>query len=196
MNAVEEGGDSLRSRIRPEKAVRFLYYMPVDQVATVAIEDSIRLAAPRLKGVLARYRIPIEDAEDLLQQTFLALVDQWSTVRDPERWLIGTLKRQCLMYWRRQRRRFYSAVDEAILELLSMPESPPQERAALQADLDALLERLPPRCRAVLELRFRFGYEPAEVAERLGYRASSIGKITHRCLAALSRALITPPKRK
>jgi RNA polymerase sigma factor (sigma-70 family) len=171
--------------------------MAVDQVETSsAIEESIRVAGPRLKWVLARYRIPVEDAEDLLQQTFLALVDQWEEVREPERWLIGTLKRQCLMYWRRQRRRFYSAVDEAILDLLSSPEAPPQEKAALQADLDALLQRVPPRCREVLELRFRLGYDPSEVAEKLGYRASSIGKITHRCLAALSRALLTPPKPK
>jgi DNA-directed RNA polymerase specialized sigma24 family protein len=45
------------------------------------------------------------------------------------------------------------------------------------------------RCRSLLQLRFRLGYEPPEVAERLGYRASSIGKITTRCLAALSREL-------
>jgi RNA polymerase sigma factor (sigma-70 family) len=170
--------------------------MPVEELAiSAAVEDAIRHAGPRLKGVLARYRIPVADAEDLLQQTFLALLGQWNTVREPEHWLVGTLKRQCLMYWRRQRRRLYSAVDTAILELLANPVSPPQEREALMADLQAVLKRLPPRCRAVLELRFGLGYEPGEVAERLGYRPSSIGKITHRCLAALSRALVNPPKK-
>jgi hypothetical protein len=42
----------------------------------------------------------------------------------------------------------------------------------------------------VLRLRFRLGYEPTEVARMLGYRESSIGKITNRCLAALSRELL------
>jgi DNA-directed RNA polymerase specialized sigma24 family protein len=50
--------------------------------------------------------------------------------------------------------------------------------------------RLRPRCRSLLDLRFRQGFEAPEVAERLGYSASSIGKITNRCLAALSRELL------
>ena len=57
------------------------------------------------------------------------------------------------------------------------------------ADLDSLIGRLPSRCRSLLQLRFRLGYEAPEIAERLGYRTSSIGKITTRCLAALSREL-------
>ena len=56
------------------------------------IEESLRRAGPRLKRVLASYRIPSEDAEDLLQQSLLALVHRRDQVRDPESWLIGTLK--------------------------------------------------------------------------------------------------------
>ena len=144
---------------------------------------------PRLKRLLATYRIPSEDAEDVLQQALLALLYQWERVRDPESWLMGTLKRHCLMYWRTHRRRIYSAVDSAILEWLSEPIAPSQERADLLADLENLISRLPARCRDLLALRFHLGYEPPEVARKLGYRASSIGKITTRCLAALSREL-------
>jgi RNA polymerase sigma factor (sigma-70 family) len=145
---------------------------------------------PRLKRLLGTYRIPPDDAEDVLQQTLLALLYQWDRVRDPESWLIGTLKRHCLMYWRNNRRRIYSAVDSSLLEWLSEPVSPSQEKSDLLSDLDSLLERLPSRCRSLLRLRFRMGFEPVEIARRLGYQASSIGKITHRCLAALSRELL------
>jgi len=154
-------------------------------------EDFLRAVEPRLKRLLARYRIPSEDAEDVLQQSLLALLYQWERVRDPESWLYGTLKRHCLMYWRTHRRRIYSAVDSTLLEWLSEPAAPSRERQDLLCDLESLIDRLPSRCRRLLRLRFRLGYEPLEVAHQLGYCASSIGKITTRCLAALSRELLT-----
>jgi DNA-directed RNA polymerase specialized sigma24 family protein len=94
------------------------------------------------------------------------------------------------MYWRGHRRSLYRAVDAAILEWLSEPMAAPQERSDLLTDLENLIGKLPQRCRSLLRLRFRLGYEPPEVAAKLGYRASSIGKITTRCLAALNRELL------
>ena len=145
---------------------------------------------PRLKRLLATYRIPSEDAEDLLQQALLALLYQWGRIRDPESWLFGSVKRSCLMYWRAHRRRVYSAVDASILEWLAEPSAPSQEHSDLLAELERLIARLPSRCQSLLRLRFRLGYAPPEVAEKLGYRTSSIGKITSRCLTALSRELL------
>jgi RNA polymerase sigma factor (sigma-70 family) len=163
---------------------------PEDSSAKESFDDFLKRVEPRLKRVLATYRVPADDAEDVLQQTLLALIYQWDRVRDPECWLLGTLKRHCLMYWRTNRRRIYSTVDSTILEWLSEPVAPSQERSDLLCDLQNLLGRLPSRCRSLLHLRFQLGYEPVEVARRLGYRASSIGKITTRCLAALSRELL------
>lgn len=156
----------------------------------VSFDDFLKRVEPRLKRLLSTYRIPTDDAEDVLQQTLLTLLYQWERVRDPECWLLGTLRRNCLMYWRTHRRKIYSSVDTSLLEWLSEPVAPSQERADLLYDLENLIGRLPSRCRSLLQLRFRLGYEPPEVAERLGYRASSIGKITTRCLAALSRELL------
>lgn len=156
----------------------------------LSFDDFLKNVEPKLKRLLSTFHIPADDAEDVLQQSLLALVYQWDRVRDPECWLLGTLKRHCLMYWRTNRRRIYSAVDSTILELLSEPVAPYQERKDLLFDLESLLNRLPARCRQVLHLRFQLGYEPLEVARELGYRASSIGKITTRCLAALSRELL------
>ena len=163
---------------------------PELSAAAVPFDELLTRIEPRLRRLLASYRIPHEDAEDVLQQALLALLYHWDRVRDPECWLLGTLKRHCLMYWRTHRRKIYSAVDSTLLEWLSEPVSPSQERTDLLCDLESLIGRLPSRCRSLLQLRFRLGYEPPEVAERLGYRASSIGKITNRCLAALSRELL------
>jgi RNA polymerase sigma factor (sigma-70 family) len=163
---------------------------PEPTETTTSFEDFLKAVEPRLKRLLALYHIPSEDAEDVLQQALLALLYQWERVRDPESWLFGTVRRHCQMYWRTHRRRIYSAVDSTLLELLSAPLAPSQERTDLICDLESLIERLPPRCQSVLRLRFRLGYEPTEVAHILGYRDSSIGKITTRCLAALSRELL------
>ena len=156
----------------------------------LTFDQFLQKVEPKLKRLLSTYRIPVDDAEDVLQQSLLALVYQWDRVREPETWLIGTLKRNCLMYWRTNRRRIYQAVDSTILELLSEPVAPSQERMDFLCDLESLLARIPSRCRQLLHLRFQLGFDPLEAARRLGYRASSIGKITNRCLAALSRELL------
>jgi RNA polymerase sigma factor (sigma-70 family) len=166
--------------------------MSHDDAASSAetFERFLKATGPKMKRLLTANHIPIEDAEDVLQQALLALVYQWDSIRDPESWLLGTLRRHCLMYWRNHRRQLYSAVDSTLLEWLSQPVAPPQERSDLLYDLRHMIERLPARCRSLLELRFQLGYEPAEVARRLGYRDKSIGKVTNRCLAALAREMV------
>lgn len=156
-----------------------------------SLEGFLRKVQPRLKTLFARYRIPAQDTEDILQQALLALVYQRSSIRDPEAWLVGTIRNKCLLYWREHRRKLYEAVDAAVLEFMAEPMAPAQEGADLRRDLDSLLERLPERCRSLLALRYRQGYEPPELAERLGYSQSSISKTTTRCLAALTRHLVT-----
>src|SRR3954453_20047333 len=161
---------------------------PTETVTT--FEDFLREVEPRLKRLLMQHHIPSEDAKDVLQQALLALLYRWDQVRDPESWLFGTVRRHCFMYWRTYRRRIYDAVDSTLLDLLSAPLAPSQERTDLICDLESLIDRLPRRCQSVLRLRFRLGDEPTEGEQMLGYRESSIGKITNRCLAPLSRELL------
>src|SRR4029078_2621536 len=104
-------------------------FIPEPTENAASFEEFLKGVEPRLKRLLATYRIPSEDAEDVLQKALLALLYQWERVRDPESWLFGTVKRHCLMYWRTHRRRIYNAVDSTLLELLSSPMAPPQERA-------------------------------------------------------------------
>lgn len=153
------------------------------------LEEFLERMRPRIKALFARYRIPVQDTEDILQQSLLALVYQWERIRDPEAWIVGTLRKTCLLYWRERRRRLYDAVDSAVLEWIAEPERPDQERGELRHDFESLIAKLPPRCQALLRLRYRYGLEPLEVAEHLGYRPSSISKISTRCLAAMTRQM-------
>lgn len=155
-----------------------------------SLEEFLQRIRPRLKVLFSRYRIPPQDTEDILQQALLALVYQRQSIRDAESWLMGTLRNKCLLYWRERRRKMYDSVDAAVLEIVAEPLAPAQEDLDLRRDLADAIERLPERCRSLLSLRYRHGYEPPELAERLGYSPSSISKITTRCLAALSRHLV------
>jgi RNA polymerase sigma factor (sigma-70 family) len=153
------------------------------------LEQFLKAVRPRMKALFATYRVPPQDTEDIVQQALLALVYQRQSIRDPEAWLMGTLRNKCLVYWRERRRKLYDAVDATVLEVMAEPMAPEQEDADLRRDLMMAIERLPERCRNLLSLRYSQGYEPPEVAKRLGYSPASISKTTNRCLAALTREL-------
>lgn len=160
------------------------------------LEEFLRQVRPRLKALFAHHGIPRQDTEDLLQQALLALLYRPERVRDREAFLFGTLRNKCLLYWRQKRRQLYDSVDATILEGMAEPTAPAQEGGELRHDLATALEHLPPRCRSLLTLRFHQGYEPPEVAERLGYQRSSISKVTTRCLAALTQFMVRPSVRR
>jgi RNA polymerase sigma-70 factor (ECF subfamily) len=155
-----------------------------------SLEEILARVEPRLKRILGRYKIPAQDADDLLQETFLIMVAKSGSIRNPDAWLIATLSNRCIIYWRKHRARLWDLVDSAILELLADAQAPAQERADLRFDLDSLLAKLPDRCRSLLQLRYGLGFSTAEAAERMGYCKSSIRKVTRRCLAALTEQLL------
>ena len=126
------------------------------------LTELVGAVKPLALRVCRRYSIPVQDAEDLIQQSLVAFIDRRDQVQNPEAWLAGTLRNQCLMYWRRRRRRLYDAVDTSILEELSAPTRPEQEKVDLERDLSKVHGRLPSRCRSVLELRYGLGCRPRE----------------------------------
>lgn len=159
-------------------------------VAEPSLEEVLLRVQPRLKRVLGRYKIPPQDAEDLIQETFLIMVSKMDSIRTPEPWLLATLTNRCIIYWRKQRTQLLELMDSTILELLAEGESPRQELAEIRCDLESLISNLPDRCRAVLRLRYGLGCTTAEAAELLGFCPSSIRKISRRCLSALTRQLV------
>ena len=163
--------------------------------AEASLDGFLRGVRPRLKALFGHYKIPPQDTEDILQQALLALLYRPERVRDPEAWLLGTLRNKCLLYWREKKRKLYESVDTTLLERMAEPLAPAQETADLRKDLEIALGNLPERCRSLLSLRYGLGYEPPEVAEQLGYSPSSISKITTRCLHALTRYMVYPVDR-
>jgi RNA polymerase sigma factor (sigma-70 family) len=161
-----------------------------NRTEALPIEEILSDLQPRIRAIFSRFRIPEQDAEDVLQQTLLTYLYKRNSIHDPERWLLGALRNRCLVYWRNRRRTLYTAVDKVILESMAASDGCPQDQADFLRDLNLIISELPARCQNLLWLRYRQGYAPPEAARRLGYKASSIYKITDRCLAALARRLV------
>ncbi len=153
----------------------------------------VERARSRLLALLRQYQVALEDGEDLLQEALLALWRKRAQVKDYEAWLLAALRMECLRYRRREGRQIYSAIEEAALERLAGYDGFAGTDPGLHRDLRKLVRRLPTRHQALIHLRYGLGLTPEEAASRLGYRPSSLKKITTRCLQTLRRQLNRGP---
>lgn len=154
------------------------------------VNHLVEVMGPSFGKILSSFRIPPHESEDLVQEVLIQFLHKRSKINSPEKWLRGALRNECRMYWRGHSRKRTTAVDNAILETFSgSSTTPDQELRVLRRNLSRWISSLDYRCRSILELRFKLGYESREVAEELGYRRSSIDKVTRRCLDALGRKL-------
>lgn len=133
-----------------------------------------------LRRILARYRIPHQDGGDLLQATFLILLSKWEQVESPGAWLVGVLRKRCIIYWRRRR-----SENERYVPLedgRDFPVDGEQGRRALAVDLKRLAVGLSARDRRMVVMQYRLGMVDAEVAKATGLRPRSIRKTMNRAL--------------
>ena len=139
----------------------------------------------RLKLVLRSCNIPGQDAEDLVQDTFIEVIRKWDTLYSKEGWILGTLRFKCTKYWKDRRADPAESMDLPAIDSLCPPLPPPQEKQDEMRDLRHLLRRLGKRHQQVLRLRFVLGFNPREVADHLGYCPSSIRKLALRAVSRL-----------
>jgi RNA polymerase sigma factor (sigma-70 family) len=141
------------------------------------------------------HRLSTADAGDVVQTTWLRLVENLTRIQDPDRlpgWLVTTARRECLKVLRRSGREIVSSDDDAALDAVDEL-APALDAALLAAERDAALwacfRKLSERCQ--LLLRVLMAAEPpayAEVSEAMGMPIGSIGPTRMRCLDRL-RAL-------
>ena len=149
----------------------------------------LRRLSPALQATLRQFRIPPEDADDVVQQVLLQFVRKRSHIRAAEPWLRGAVRNECRMYWRSRSRRLTVAVDQAVLELVAVGDGEEPERAVLRRGLGRWLTTLSWKCRSLLRMRYTLGLDVRQVAEQTGYQPSSVDKVTKRCLDTLSRKM-------
>jgi RNA polymerase sigma factor (sigma-70 family) len=145
-----------------------------------------------LWSIARSHGLSTPDAADVVQTTWLRLVEHLAQISDPERlagWLATTARRECIHLARRPDRRAGSA------DLLEIPDDGPALDAGLLRDeqdaaLWAALAKLDEFCRRLL--RVLIADPPpkyAEVSAALGIKIGSIGPTRARCLAKL-RSLV------
>jgi RNA polymerase sigma factor (sigma-70 family) len=165
--------------------------------AAAGSEDAWERIIARFSGLLwtitRTYRLGHADAADVIQVTWLRLVQHSDSIRDPERlgaWLATTARRECLRVLRASER-VQPMPEPPSPEELPRRESLP-ELITVAAERDQLLRQalhaLSPRCQKLLgALMSGQSLSYAEVSATLDMPVGAIGPTRARCLDCLRR---------
>lgn len=164
-----------------------------------ALERLVRLLTPVMWHQARAYGLGKEAAEDVVQASWLALVRQADSVRDPQavwRWVTVTSRREA---WRvaRQQTREDTAPPET-LDAAAAPVPGPEGAVLAEAAARSLwhhVARLPERCQRLLRIiAFEERPDYASLSAQLGMAVGSIGPTRGRCLDKLRGLLAGDPE--
>lgn len=153
-----------------------------DNADLTSLLEAVRYRVARL---FRSFKVPPSDAEDLLQDALVALVASWSSVLEPEAWLLAILRYRCYAYLRRERyEKRELPVDPEILESLFPDGADRYTRLDQELDVAKLARTLPESQRQLLRLRYVLGMSYEEAARSVGCRRDSVhrrllGSIRH-----------------
>lgn len=158
-----------------------------------AWNDLVAAHTALLYAVARSFRLDQADANDVVQTTWLRLVEHLDRIEDPARlvgWLVTTARREALRVLRRGNRERPAAEDSAFDRA---DDAAPVDTGLLVDEsnraLWAAYRELPERCRQLLRIAV---YEPRaydEISELLGMPVGSIGPTRRRCLTQLRTLL-------
>ncbi len=168
-----------------------------------AFEELVRTRGPRLLALAARYLPHAADAEDALQDSFVAVVrsvSQFKRTSSLDTWLHRIVVNSALMILRRRRRKPETALGMAaevggVTPWRRRPCPSAHEVAAneeLKRGVCRSAGRLPEAQRSVLRLHDLEGLELTAIAELLGVGVSTVKSRLHRARHALQGALAPP----
>jgi RNA polymerase sigma factor (sigma-70 family) len=145
-----------------------------------------------LWAIARAHRLDSFAADDVVQTTWLRLLEHLGQIKDPERlpaWLATTARRECLRMLRRSGREVMGVADDVAVELVDRLTEPLDDRL-LTDERDVALwqcfQQLPDRCQTLL--RILMASPPpsyGDVSAALGTPVGSIGPTRGRCLDRL-----------
>jgi RNA polymerase sigma-70 factor (ECF subfamily) len=147
--------------------------------------DDVERYRPRLFGIAYRMLSDVQEAEDLVQETFL----RWHQARhddvvSEEGWLVAVVTRLAIDRLRRAERERLRYVGNWLPEPIATGNVSPDHRAELASDLSmaflVLLERLAPEERAAFLLREVFDADYGEIAQILDKSEPAVRQVVHR----------------
>jgi len=131
------------------------------------------------------------DAEDVVHETFLVLIDQLDRLgegKDPRNkaFILAILENKAINLWRRRRHLGEQVTYE---EEFHIPAHKGEELG-----LDVAIARLPAEYRAVILLRFQMGYTTREIARMTGKKEGTVTRTITRAKTRLAQELETIQK--
>ncbi|HVT60666.1 MAG TPA: sigma-70 family RNA polymerase sigma factor [Thermoanaerobaculia bacterium] len=142
---------------------------------------------PAIEKLFGSYRVPLADAEDLVQEAVMVMLQRWERIKQPQHYLMGTLWRLIQRHRRRRQREGWVQLDEEKLEAVAVASS---GAAAVESreEVRRLLAMLPARAGRIVELRYGHELTVKEMAAVLHIAESGVRKIAGRQLRRLRRA--------
>lgn len=164
------------------------------------LSELVDLVTPLLWHTARAQRVGHDDAQDVVQTTWLRLVHHADTIQDPRAvlaWLIITAKRESWRVVKDSRRLRPMPEPEDDAEVPDTTMDGPEVAALASVEGRVLwrhIESLSERCRSLLRV-VAFSDRPdyATVAAALGMPVGSIGPTRGRCLAKLRLLLDSDP---
>ena len=146
-----------------------------------------------LWSVARSFRLDAADANDVVQTTWLRLLEHLDRIEDPSRlvgWLVTTARREAMRVLRRSGRE-RPVVEDTVLD--RPDDGPPVDSGLLQDERNRALweafSHLNEKCRQLLRVAVTHPQAYDEISEALGMPIGSIGPTRRRCLTQL-RALL------
>jgi RNA polymerase sigma-70 factor (ECF subfamily) len=141
----------------------------------------------RLFALAYKMTKSVVDAEDIVQETFLAVgTVKAGTIREPEAYFVRMVTNRCLKILDQQRATIYPGPD--LPEPLEDGLRPEAADADLSYGLLLLLQHLKPAERAVFILRESFGFEFGAIAGIVNSSPDNCRQLLHRAKGKLSQA--------
>lgn len=149
-----------------------------------ALERLFKLMYPRLHAYACRFTEHEEDAEDIIQDAFLKMLEHTGEVRDAESYLFLCVRNGCLDYVKHREvvlERIMRMDDESLAEgLYQLDMMPDVEQDTLGNELrqqvETLVNLMPTRQKEVFLLSREHELMNKEIAEQLGISVKAVEK--------------------
>lgn len=158
---------------------------------TGAYRQLLRELAPVLRGLaakgFARYQFGPDDAEDVVQETLLALHlkrHMWDESRPLLPWIGAIVRHKTIDSIRRRGKRTNLPID-AVSDILVCE---PQAQEASSLDASRIIATLKGRQREIVQAISMEGASARQVAQRLGMTEGAVRVALHRALQSLAKA--------
>ncbi len=167
-------------------------------------QDQLWKYFPSLVAHFRKQGLSLEEAEDVVQDAMVAAVENLSSFREEallSTWLFGIAKKQCLMFWRRQRAQKRDGVQVPLLEegedaefgkMLADSAVDAEHRALAMERYRAVrkeIPKLPRRMKTALILFAVRGLPYKDIAAQLQCEVNDVSYLIHQARQKLRRVV-------